>query len=937
VAADRAVTVKLKAEVADFQRNMKDAAKSTEAIGTQADKTSKTSTSAFGKMIDSADKNSAAWNTAGTAFMAVGAAAAVGVGMAVAKFADFDAAMSSAQAATMTTGATLDDLRASAIKAGADTQYSATEAAQAITEMGKAGVSSADIIGGGLTGALSLAAAGQLEVGRAGEIAATAMNQFGLAGKDLPHVADLLAAGAGKAMGSVDDLANALKFVGPVAKNLDVSIEQTTGVLAEFASQGIIGEQAGTSMRGMLLSLTSPSKIAAKEMETLGLNMYDASGKFIGLEAVAGQLQDRMGTLSDADRNASMGRMFGNEQITAATILYAGGSQAVADWTEKVNDSGFAAEQAAALTNNLKGDMERLGGSLDTALIQTGSSANSALRDMVQNLTSVVNAFGSAPEGVQGATLAIGGATTAIGLLGGGFMLAAPKIVETHKALKTLGISATGAKVAMSGVGAILAVGIIGLTTWATAQGEAEQKVSALADALDQQNGALGKNSAEWIKSELTKDQSFGINNTKSMVEAADELGVSVETLTKAYEGQPDAMKSAKDAAEAWYVANAKGGDMFLSKANLVERFTKNIDDQSGRLKDAKNVVEEKNKVDAEATGTTDALTEAVARATANTEAQAVATEEATKAQEEWAKMVSESDASFVNLGSSWDAVIQKNTDVAQSTADSTESSKDSWEDYYDGVTVSSGEYIAELQRQVDAQAAWEENILAISERVKTGMTGDMAEAATTMIDELIDLGPEGAAQVQLLKDMSAEEFAKVVELWSQKGTEAVTEFTNKVESYRQPVIGILADATAAQAAYDGLGRPINTLMTITVSGYEAARAKYDGLGRPIEATPVKHSATGGLITGPGTGTSDSIPAMLSNREYVVKASSVQKYGTAFFDSVNAQRFASGGQVGAASPGAGSSAPMIGSLTVVGYDPSDAVKQFGHELNWLVK
>lgn len=50
--------------------------------------------------------------------------------------------------------------------------------------------------------------------------------------------------------------------------------------------------------------------------------------------------------------------------------------------------------------------------------------------------------------------------------------------------------------------------------------------------------------------------------------------------------------------------------------------------------------------------------------------------------------------------------------------------------------------------------------------------------------------------------------------------------------------------------------------------------------------TPSGH-ATGGYISGRGTGTSDSIPAMLSNGEFVIKASSVKKYGTNFLNAVN--------------------------------------------------
>ena len=144
--------------------------------------------------------------------------------------------MSNVQAATHETAANMDLLRTAAIKWGQQTKFSATEAAGAIEEMAKAGVSTNDILSGGLEGALNLAAAGSLEVADAAEIAASALVQFGMSGKDIPHVADLLAAGAGKAQGSVQDLGYALKYAGVPAASLGVSIEETTGVLAEFAS-----------------------------------------------------------------------------------------------------------------------------------------------------------------------------------------------------------------------------------------------------------------------------------------------------------------------------------------------------------------------------------------------------------------------------------------------------------------------------------------------------------------------------------------------------------------------------------------------------------------------------------------------------------------------------------------------------------------------------
>jgi TP901 family phage tail tape measure protein len=218
-------------------------------------------------------------------------------------------------------------LRKAALQAGKDTAYSATEAGKGIEELSKAGISTADILGGGLKGALSLAAAGQLDVGEAAETAATAMTQFNLKGNQVGHVADLLAAGAGKAQGSVHDMGYALKAGGLVASQMGLSIEDTTGALAAFASAGLIGSDSGTSFKSMLQALQNPSSKSAKVMKELGLNVYDAQGQFVGLTQLAGQLQARMQGLTQAQRDQAMAQIFGSDGIRAATVLYKQGAE----------------------------------------------------------------------------------------------------------------------------------------------------------------------------------------------------------------------------------------------------------------------------------------------------------------------------------------------------------------------------------------------------------------------------------------------------------------------------------------------------------------------------------------------------------------------------------------------------------------------------------
>lgn len=406
--ADRSVVVRYAADTSAYVAGMAKMASSTKSFGATA--------------AASASKHTREWEQMSSKVGAAGIALGLGVGVAVKRFADFDEAMSGVKAATRATGGELDSLRTAAIAAGAATKYSAQGAAEGITELSKAGVETADILQGGLTGALNLAAAGQLDVARAAEVGAVTMKQFNLAGSQMNHVADLLAAGAGKATGSVDDMANALKYAGVPAHSLGISIEETTGTLALFASKGIIGEQAGTSFRGMLLSLAAPTKAAQKTMDELGISLYDGTGHFVGMQGAAEQLHAKLGPLSEATRNAALGQMFGNEQITAAIALYEAGGKGVADWTKSVNDSGFAARQAATLTDNLRGDVERLGGAFDSVFVKSGSSVNGMLRGLVQTTTGLVDAVGNIP----GPVLIAGAALTSFALVG-------PKVVIAYR------------------------------------------------------------------------------------------------------------------------------------------------------------------------------------------------------------------------------------------------------------------------------------------------------------------------------------------------------------------------------------------------------------------------------------------------------------------------------------------------------------------------
>lgn len=573
MAANRDIVVRLRAEISNFRSALAEASaaakrtqKDTEGLGKSTDK-------AMNQLVSSASKHRDAWSTAGSSMLGFGAAAVAGVGVAIKSYAEFDKQMSSVQAATHASAADMGALRDVAVKAGADTAFSAKEAAQGIEEMSKAGVATADIIRGGLDGALSLAAAGSLDVGRAAEIAATAMKQFGLEGKDIPHIADLLAAGAGKAQGSVEDMANALKYVGPVAAGMGVHIEETTGALAGFASQGIIGEQAGTALRGMLGSLTSPSKQAKAKMDELGISLYDNEGKFKGLGNVAGELSRVFTNMDDKSRDAALGIMFGNEQVTAARVFYKLGAEGVAEWTDKVNESGYAAETARLKQENLSGDIEKLGGSLDSVFLKSASGANEVLRGLAQGTEDFVDAIGRVPAPLLQLGLGIAGVAGGAALLGGAFLKVFPAVMETRQAfqtlsadspklaghLKTVGKGAGIAALALTGLAAVGAVFNHKNTVSAEEYGQAMLKVASAGQAaksadfdsvfskFDDAFGSdkiAGVNGMADAVSRLA-NQNFGDSINKVIGPLAETLGFSggaVKELEDRFKGLGDAM-----------------------------------------------------------------------------------------------------------------------------------------------------------------------------------------------------------------------------------------------------------------------------------------------------------------------------------------------------------------------------------------------------------
>jgi Phage-related minor tail protein len=384
--------------------------------------------------------------------------AVVGLGAAfvgsVKSAADFEKQMSAIGAVSGATQTEMDALTQTALQLGKDTSFSAKEAAAGMEELAKAGVSTADIIGGAGRAALDLAAAGAVGVADAAEIASNALNVFNLSGADMAHVADQIAGAANASAIGVNDYKFSLSAAGAVAATVGVSFEDLTTSIAAMGNAGIKGSDAGTSLKTMLLNLQPTTLANYKAFNELGLltydaqaamellrsrgiepvmdgskdlttqiqeqilgikdvtkmsdaqkqafnklatetgifknEMFDATGSVKGMEQIAGLLHERTQGMTDAQKLMTLEMAFGSDAIRAAAVMAETGAEGFAELAAQIGKVS-AQQVAEERLNNLWGSLEKLKGSLETGAIMLGSIFLPALKTMVDGLTVYVN------------------------------------------------------------------------------------------------------------------------------------------------------------------------------------------------------------------------------------------------------------------------------------------------------------------------------------------------------------------------------------------------------------------------------------------------------------------------------------------------------------------------------------------------------------------
>ncbi len=384
--------------------------------------------------------------------------ALTGVGAASTVMANnFNDAMSQAAGALDKPMSEMEDLRQLAIQTGQDTVFSATDAGNAITELAKGGLTEADIKAGALKTTMDLAASSGMDLGEAANVVVQAMGAFGLSANESAEAANALAGAAAASSTDVEPLTQALAQCSAGAKNAGWSIQETTAVLARFADAGIEGSDAGTSLKTMLQRLAAPTDSAATMIEQLGIQTRDSSGTLLGASEIAEELQDKLGGLDSASRDAALSTIFGSDAMRAATVMMNSGTEGLQKYIDAANDQEAAQRLANSQMSDGSRAIEELKGSLETAAIQIGDTLAPIVQKVAELITALVNKFSALPEGVQQVIVVVGILVAALGPL----LMVIGQI--------SLGISAVAGTLSkLSGIGGVVTNLIGGIKTAVT-------------------------------------------------------------------------------------------------------------------------------------------------------------------------------------------------------------------------------------------------------------------------------------------------------------------------------------------------------------------------------------------------------------------------------------------------------------------------------------
>ena len=344
-----------------------------------------------------------------------GLGAVIGLSVGVALFgvvrtlSSFESGMSKVAAVTRASTVELAAMRDVAKELGSTTEFTAAQAASGLSFLGMAGFSAAESIAA-IPAVLDLATAATMDLGTAADISSNIMSAFSIAATDASSVTDVLAAASSRANTDVRQLGDAMKFVGPIASALDISVNDAAAAIGVLSDAGLQGTMAGTGLRRVLSSLVNPTDDAKDSLKSLGVELKDVNPE-------VNSLVDIVDVLSKSGLGAADALTIFGDRGGPAILALTSQSGKLRELTGELNGvEGAAKTMADTMRDNLGGDITIFKSAVSGLIIALGEAGlTDALRGVFQAMTNGIRILTEFGEGMQTLTYAGGVLATVYG------------------------------------------------------------------------------------------------------------------------------------------------------------------------------------------------------------------------------------------------------------------------------------------------------------------------------------------------------------------------------------------------------------------------------------------------------------------------------------------------------------------------------------------
>lgn len=311
---------------------------------------------------------------------------------------DFSSAMSKVEATSGATADEMDRLTEKAKEMGKNTQFSATESAEAFNYMAMAGWDAEQMIAG-IDGVMNLAAASGEDLAMVSDIVTDSLTAFGLKAEDAGHFADVLAKASSSANTNVELLGESFKYVAPVAGAMGYSVEDCSVALGLMANAGIKGSQSGTALRSILTNLADPTDEVAQAMGDLGVSITDSNGEMKPMNQLLTEMKGGFNNLSEAQKTQYASTIAGKYGMSGLLAIMNSTDEEFQSLTNEIyNCKGAAEDMAETMNDNLGGDIKLLKSALEGLAIEFYENVENPLRDVAKAGTEAVNELTKAFE-----------------------------------------------------------------------------------------------------------------------------------------------------------------------------------------------------------------------------------------------------------------------------------------------------------------------------------------------------------------------------------------------------------------------------------------------------------------------------------------------------------------------------------------------------------